>query len=70
MILTILQAYGEKELKIYDDDDGIGGEETAVRHLVFDNVLAGIGTVRNGTLNKDAVVRTFRALADFYETED
>ena len=67
-IYVILSAYSGKEIK-NPDDDGIYGEESDCRHLVFDNTLAAISCVKEGKLNKQALANTFRALADFYEKD-
>ena len=68
-INVILESYSGKKLSGPDDDDGIEGEEAQARHLVFDGSLSALSSVKNGILKKDALVKTFRALADFYEKE-
>lgn len=68
-IFVILESYSGKKLSGYDDDDGIEGEEAEARHLAMDGTISAISSVKKGVLNKDGVVRTFRALADFYEKE-
>ena len=67
-IRFILSAYSGKQIE-GEEDDGIEGEESEARHRVFDGTIAGIGFVKDGTLNKKAVANTFRALADFYEQD-
>lgn len=68
-IRLILSAYSGKVIENDEDDDGIEGEEMEARHRVFDGTLSAIAFVKDGTLDKAAVARTFRALADFYEKE-
>lgn len=68
-IRLILSAYSGKEIKSDEDDDGITGIESEMRHKVFDGTIAGIAACKKGELSKEGLVRTFRALADFYEKE-
>ena len=68
-IRLILSAYSGKQIESDDDDDGVEGEEMEARHRVFDGTLSAIGFVKDGTLKKQALANTFRALADFYEKE-
>ena len=68
-IYVILESYSGKKLSGPDGDDGIEGEEAQARHFVFDGTISAISSIKKGVLKKDAVVKTFRALADFYETE-
>lgn len=53
--------------RLQEQDCRQRGEEA--RHRVFDGTISAIGFVKDGTLNKNTLVNTFRALADFYEKE-
>lgn len=68
-IKLILSAYSGKQIVNDDDDDGIEGEESEARHRVFDGTISAIAAVKEGILNKAALAKSFRALADFYEQE-
>lgn len=69
-IRLILSAYSGKQIE-GDEDVGIegAGAEAEALHKVFDGTISAIGFVKDGTLNKAALVNTFHALADFYEKE-
>lgn len=69
MIMALFSGYTGKKITSPDDDDGIYGEEAAVRHTVFDATLGAIGAVKSGKLKKEGCAGAFRALGDFIEKE-
>lgn len=68
-IRTIMSGYTGKKIESDEDDDGIEGAEADQRSIVFNNTLSAITLTKEGALNKKAVANTFRALADFYDSE-
>ncbi|MCR5126041.1 MAG: hypothetical protein K6B43_12750 [Treponema sp.] len=68
-ILVVMESYSGKKLSGIGDDDGICGREAEMRHHVFDGTFEAASAIKSGILNKDGVVRTLRALADFIERE-
>ncbi|MCR5725600.1 MAG: hypothetical protein K6G80_10995 [Treponema sp.] len=49
-IRLILGSYSGKVIKSDDDDDGVEGEKSEMRHKVFDGTLAGIAACKKDTL--------------------
>lgn len=68
LILVLMSAYSGKEIKTMDEDDGIEGEESEMRHQIFDSFFGAIAAVKSGVMSKEKVARTCRALADFFES--
>ena len=64
-----MSGYTGKKIESDEDDDGIEGAEADQRSIVFNNTLSAITLTKEGALNKKAVANTFRALADFYDSE-
>lgn len=68
MILTLLSSYSGKEIKTMDEDDGVEGEESEMRHQIFDGAFGTVAAIKSGVVGKEKVARAYRALADFFET--
>lgn len=68
MILTLLSSYSGKEIKTMDEDDGIVGEKSEMRHQIFDGTFGTVAATKSGVVGKEKVARAYRALADFFET--